>query len=257
MRKLRKKGYVTLKTNMGDIGLELHCDIAPRTCTNFLGLAETGKYNGSKFHRLIPTFMIQGGKGDPDDSLWGEPFADEFDDRLKHDTEGILSMANAGPRSNKRQFFLTFAATPHLDRKHSIFGRVVQGIEVLREMKKVPTDKKDRPAHEITISSIDVLVNPAKEAEDMEKARIGKLLLERVGAQASIDAFPMGKKQQVEPTTSTANPKSATPVVGKYLAKQVTSKKHIIAKDGESLIAKASRLPPPPDKTNFGDFAGW
>jgi peptidyl-prolyl cis-trans isomerase-like protein 2 len=109
MKKRKKKGYVTLHTTYGDIGLELHCDIAPRTCTNFLGLAEAGEYNGTKFHRLIPNFMVQGGKSDTqDESLWGEAFVDEFDDRLTHTGAGIVAMANAGPNTNKRQFYFTF-----------------------------------------------------------------------------------------------------------------------------------------------------
>lgn len=97
MRKQKKKGYVTLHTTVGDIGLELHCDIVPRTCANFLGLADAGTYNNTKFHRLISNFMIQGGKSETSDvSLWGEAFVDEFDDRLTHSGEGIVAMANGG-----------------------------------------------------------------------------------------------------------------------------------------------------------------
>ncbi|KAI2494096.1 Rtf2 RING-finger [Fragilaria crotonensis] len=137
--------------------------------------------------------MIQGGKGDPDDSLWGGPFNDEFDDRLKHDDEGILSMANSGPRTNKRQFFLTFAPAPHLDRKHSIFGRVIQGKNVLREMKKVPTGKKDRPVHDITITGITVLVNPAKKQKSWSAREIEKLISQQASHVQSRDASALGK----------------------------------------------------------------
>jgi peptidyl-prolyl cis-trans isomerase-like protein 2 len=261
MKKQKRKGYATLHTNMGDIGLELHCDIAPRTCTNFLGLAESGKYNGSKFHRLIPSFMIQGGKGDPDDSLWGCPFSDEFDDRLKHDAEGILSMANSGPKTNKRQFFLTFAPALHLDRKHSIFGRVIQGKNVLMEMKKVPIDKKDRPVHDIIISGITVLVNPAKEAEESECARIEKLISQNASDTQSRNASALGKKSfQAKPDlspTAISLPENGAPAIGKYLSQRVTPSAAKASTDVEGLAEKATRLPPPPKKSTFGDFSGW
>ena len=261
MRKRKKKGFVTLQTNMGDIGLELHCDMAPRTCTNFLGLAEAGKYNGSKFHRLIPKFMIQGGKGDPDESLWGGSFVDEFDDRLKHDGEGILSMANAGPRTNKRQFFLTFEPASHLDRKHSIFGRVIQGMDVLREMKKVPTDKKDRPVHEMTITGVVVLVNPGKEAEELERERLEKLVSEKNSEVESRKASALGRKsvQASNPTSSTKpSTETSAPAIGKYLSKRLKpASAKSSAADDEELKVKATRLPPPPKKTSFGNFSGW
>ncbi|KAI2496341.1 Rtf2 RING-finger [Fragilaria crotonensis] len=261
MKKRKRKGYATLHTNMGDIGLELHCDIAPRTCTNFLGLAESGIYNGSNFHRLIPSFMIQGGKGDPDDSLWGGPFNDEFDDRLKHDDEGIMSMANSGPRTNKRQFFLTFAPAPHLDRKHSIFGRVIQGKNVLREMKKVPTAKKDRPVHDITITGITVLVNPAKEAEELERERIEKLISQQASHVQSRDASALGKNaSQAKPETlpiASSLRESGAPAIGKYLSQRLTPSAATASTEVEGLVEKASRLPPPPKKSTFGDFSGW
>lgn len=261
MKKRKRKGYATLHTNMGDIGLELHCDIAPRACANFLGLSEMGKYNGSKFHRLIPSFMIQGGKGDPDDSLWGDPFADEFDDRLTHDEEGILSMANSGPRTNKRQFFLTFAPAPHLNRKHSIFGRVIQGKSLLREMKKIPTDKKDRPIHDISITGITVLVNPAKEAEELERARIEKLISQHSSDVQSREALSLGKNsiqaKADRPPTSSSSRDDIAPAVGKYLPQRQILSSARGSTNVEGVVEKAGRLPPPPNKSTFGDFSGW
>mmetsp|Transcript_1823 Transcript_1823/g.2787 ORF Transcript_1823/g.2787 Transcript_1823/m.2787 type:complete len:302 (+) Transcript_1823:753-1658(+) len=257
MRYRKRKGYVTLHTNMGNIGLELHCDIAPRTCTNFFGLAEAGRYDGSKFHRLIPSFMIQGGKGEPDRSFWGEPFVDEFDDRLKHDIEGTLSMANAGPKTNKRQFFLTFGPAPHLDRKHSVFGKIVDGIEILREMKKVRTGKKDRPIHEITIAKVSVLDNPVKEAEELEKTRLEKLILQDGETRKKKSTVALGRKQYVKETKNISlqtSKSSQIPVVGKYLPKSMQKSDKL---ETESRTSKSSRLPPPPKKTQFGDFSGW
>ena len=95
MKKQKQKGYVRMITSLGDLLLELHCDIAPRTCTNFLGLCQAQKYDNTTFHRLIPNFMIQGGsdKSGKDASLWGPAFVDEFDDRLKHNMAGVLSLS--------------------------------------------------------------------------------------------------------------------------------------------------------------------
>ena len=122
----------TIQTNRGDIVLALHQDQTPNTVKNFVDLAEKGYYNGLTFHRVIPDFMIQGGC--PDGTGMGGPgykFADEFDPELRHDGPGVLSMANAGPNTNGSQFFITHVATPHLDGKHSVFGRVVTGQDVV------------------------------------------------------------------------------------------------------------------------------
>jgi peptidyl-prolyl cis-trans isomerase-like 2 len=256
MRKLKQKGFVTICTNLGDIGLELHCDIVPRTCTNFLGLAEAGKYNGTKFHRLIPTFMIQGGKATSDESLWDGSFSDEFDDRLKHDKEGIISMANSGPNTNKCQFFLTFEATPHLDRKHTVFGRVIKGTDVLHQMKKVPTDKKNKPFHDIIINGITVLVNPAKEAEELERKRIQNLISERTKeAKRRISTEVAMQVTLSAPSATRSSEESSLPAIGKYLSKQ--TRHHFTSNIEGDLDVKLSRLPPPPKKTKFGDFNGW
>lgn len=118
----------TIVTNRGTIRIQLHDDKAPRTVANFEKLAGQGFYDGLKFHRVIPDFMIQGGcpqgtgSGGP-----GYKFADEFHKDLKHDGPGVLSMANAGPNTNGSQFFITHVATPWLDGKHSVFGRVIEG----------------------------------------------------------------------------------------------------------------------------------
>jgi cyclophilin family peptidyl-prolyl cis-trans isomerase len=125
------------KTAKGDIVCELHADRAPLTVENFVNLARSGFYDGTTFHRVIPGFMAQG--GDPTGTGRGGPgyqFGDEFDPTLRHDGEGVLSMANAGPGTNGSQFFITYGATPHLDDKHSVFGRVVEGLDVLRSIRE-------------------------------------------------------------------------------------------------------------------------
>ena len=185
LKQMKKKCLVRLKTNYGLVDIELFCDITPRTCTNFIGLVEMGKYNGCLLHRLIPNFIVQmgkpSGKEEKETSLWGEPFTDEFDDRLKHDGPGIVSMANAGPGTNRRQFFITFRNTPHLDRKHTVFGRVMTGMDVLRAIEQVPTDDQDRPSENVKIIEAWIIGgNPVKEAEERESSRIQKRKLEKL-----------------------------------------------------------------------------
>ncbi|MCP4655286.1 MAG: peptidylprolyl isomerase [bacterium] len=124
--------FAVIQTDKGDIRIELHADKTPLTVANFVNLAEHGYYDGITFHRVIPNFMVQG--GDPTGSGSGGPgyrFEDEFDKELRHDGPGVLSMANAGPGTNGSQFFITHSAQPHLDGKHSVFGRVVSGQDVV------------------------------------------------------------------------------------------------------------------------------
>ena len=127
----KKKYVATFKTEKGDFRVELFADRAPRTVNNFVFLAREGFYDGVTFHRVIRDFMAQG--GDPTGTGTGGPgykYADEFHASLRHDGPGVLSMANAGPNTNGSQFFITHRATPHLDNKHSVFGRVTEGLEV-------------------------------------------------------------------------------------------------------------------------------
>lgn len=122
----------TIETPRGAIKIQLFDDKAPRTVENFVTLVNKGFYNGLKFHRVIADFMIQGGC--PKGTGTGGPgytFADEFHPDLKHNSAGILSMANAGPNSNGSQFFITHGPTPHLDGKHSVFGKVIEGQDVV------------------------------------------------------------------------------------------------------------------------------
>jgi cyclophilin family peptidyl-prolyl cis-trans isomerase len=127
-----KRYLATISTEKGDIVVELFADKAPVTVNNFVFLARDGYYDGVTFHRVIKGFMAQG--GDPTGSGSGGPgyrFGDEFHAALKHDQPGILSMANSGPGTNGSQFFITYRDTPHLDGKHTVFGRVVNGMDVL------------------------------------------------------------------------------------------------------------------------------
>ena len=130
----------TIETSRGNIRLQLHDDKVPKTCANFEKLASDGFYDGLKFHRVIDNFMVQAGcprgdgTGDP-----GYKFEDEFHDDLKHDGPGVLSMANAGPNTNGSQFFITHVQTPWLDGKHSVFGRVLDGQDVVDSIRQGDT----------------------------------------------------------------------------------------------------------------------
>lgn len=146
---------VVLETSMGAITLELYTEHAPRTCQNFSTLCQRNYYNDTIFHRIIPDFMIQGGDptgtGRGGASIYGEKFADEISEALKHTGAGVLSMANSGPNTNGSQFFITLAPTPWLDGMHTIFGRVKSGMRVVQRMGLVRTDGEDRPVEEVRI----------------------------------------------------------------------------------------------------------
>ena len=134
---LKKQYTATVETNRGPIALKLNATQAPRTVNNFVCLAEDGFYDGVTFHRVIKDFMIQG--GDPAGTGRGGPgytFKDEFDPKLRHDRPGVLSMANAGPNTNGSQFFITHIPTPWLDGKHTVFGHVISGQEVVNAIEQ-------------------------------------------------------------------------------------------------------------------------
>jgi peptidyl-prolyl cis-trans isomerase A (cyclophilin A) len=152
--------FAAFDTTEGKFRVKLYGDRAPKTVENFVSLADGTKtgtpfYDGTVFHRVIPDFMIQG--GDPEGTGRGGPgykFADEFHPQLRHSKPGLLSMANAGPNTNGSQFFITVAATPWLDNKHSIFGEVVEGYDVVRKISEVPRSPQDRPVKEVRVNSV-------------------------------------------------------------------------------------------------------
>ena len=162
--------YATLKTSLGVIVIRLYDDKAPKTVENFVGLASGTKewtdpktggkvkrplYNGTLFHRVIPGFMIQG--GDPLGRGTGGPgykFADEFNPGLRHNKAGILSMANSGPNTNGSQFFITLGPTPHLDNRHSVFGEVTQGQDVVAAIGNAPRGPNDRPLKDVVLQEV-------------------------------------------------------------------------------------------------------
>lgn len=150
-----------IKTNMGTIEIELFADQTPKTVENFVTHADSGYYNGIIFHRVIENFMIQGGDptgtGRGGESVWGKPFADEIVPSLTFDKPGILAMANAGPNTNGSQFFITVAPTSWLDGKHTIFGQVIGGMDVVYAISKVPTSKPgDKPLKDVVMESVTI-----------------------------------------------------------------------------------------------------
>ena len=156
-----------LKTSKGDIEVKLYSDLVPNTVGNFVGLAEgTIPWSGGSgplykdiiFHRIIKGFMLQG--GDPEGTGRGGPgyrFGDEFAQGLRHSKPGILSMANAGPNTNGSQFFITTVPTPHLDNRHSVFGEVVSGMDVVTAIENVATNPSDRPLEDVVLHSIEII----------------------------------------------------------------------------------------------------
>src|SRR5258707_15675553 len=150
-----KKYVAIMHTEKGDIQIELFAQQAPKTVNNFVFLAREGYYNGVTFHRVIRNFMAQG--GDPTGTGTGGPgykFGDEFHPSLRHDDKGILSMANAGPGTNGSQFFITHGPTPHLDNKHSVFGKVSQGMDVVLAIPERDPGRARTPG--VAIKSIEI-----------------------------------------------------------------------------------------------------
>ncbi len=143
---------VVLETTQGAIEIRLMPEIAPRACENFNKLIEKGYYNGIIFHRVIKGFMIQGGDptgtGMGGESVWGKPFEDEVTPQAAFDKAGLLAMANAGPNTNGSQFFITTAKTPWLNMRHTLFGEVVSGYDVVQKIENVATGPGDKPVEE-------------------------------------------------------------------------------------------------------------
>ena len=152
-----KHPKATIETTKGKIVIELYKDKAPNTVANFIKLTKQGFYNGLLFHRVIPNFMIQ--TGDPNGDGTGGPgytFSDEFSPDLHHDGPGVLSMANRGPDTNGSQFFITLVATPWLDGKHTIFGKVIEGQAVIEQIGAAERDQRDRPKQDIKMTQVTI-----------------------------------------------------------------------------------------------------
>jgi len=238
---VKKKGYVRIFTSVGPLNVELHCEMTPRACENFITLCKQSYYKETKFHRSIRHFMIQGGDpthtGTGGQSIWGKPFKDEFKPNLTHSGRGILSMANSGPNTNKSQFFITYRSCQHLDGKHTVFGRVVGGLDTLSRMEAVEVDNKSQPVEDIIILDTEVFVDPFEEADD-------KLAKDR-------EMFA----EEMKPVETSSVAKQNTEVqregIGRYICAPL-EKKTINDASGPSSAKKRKAL-----GYEFGDFSHW
>lgn len=240
---IKKKGYVQLQTTHGNLNLELFCDAVPKTCENFVGLCKKGYYDGTKFHRSIRHFMVQGGDptgtGKGGESLWGKPFRDEFKPNLVHQGRGVLSMANEGPDTNQSQFFVTYRSCRHLDTKHSVFGKLVGGLEALNAIEAVETDNKDRPIEDIVLLRAVVFVDPyeevdeelrkKREEEEESKQREARESVQKKRASKALQEFHKG--------------------IGKYIDPDVTKKGQ---EEPVAVPVKRKLI-----SGTFGDFSNW
>jgi len=266
----KRRAYCRVITSLGGGGLniELFCEKAPKTCYNFLMLAKAGKYKDVLFHRLVPGFMIQ--TGDPTgtgaggESYWGTPFRDEHDLKgaVKHDKRGVISMANKGANTNGSQWFITFKPTPHLDKKHTVFGNIVGGDEVLDALEKLPVKPgTERPAMPVRITDVVVYQDPFEEYKRrQEKRRARKAQAEeeaKTGIKApkkdTDDVNWFGTKLGSGPGLgSGSGGVGSTGGVGRYLN---------LKRPLDNAPSPIGTLPAEEGakkrKLGFGDFAGW
>ena len=267
----KKKGYVRVSTTHGDLNLELHCDVAPRTCETFLTLCASGYYDGVEFHRSIKNFMIQG--GDPSGSgrggecVWGGKFKDEIT-HLTHAGRGVVAMANSGPNTNGSQFYVLYKSARHLDGKHAVFGNVVGGMDTLARMERVETDDEDRPKTPVKILGAEVFVDPyddlAKETEanELKKAETeAKALREREEAMNPGRWWSNPAGEAAREAGERAGAGDAKSGVGKYVAaareghprRDAEGSKR--ARSGENDEARTKRAKP--GGGGYGNFDAW
>lgn len=249
--RVKHKGYVRLRTNHGELTLELYPEYAPKAVYNFVRLVQKKYYDGLIFHRNMKNFMIQGGDptgtGKGGSSIWSpKTFEDEFDSPLKHDDRGVVSMANKGKDSNSSQFFILYRKAPHLDRKHTIFGRMIEGEETLKLMESVPVDDGKKPKEDIKIIEATVLVDPF---EEFWKAKKNKEDAEKEKAQRKDDDRTTwtGKRIRADGTVDTGGGG-----VGKYLRQAALNRGDEVEDvEFEEPVKKKAKA------GGFGNFDSW
>lgn len=253
------KGRVQLVTNFGPLEIILHCDLCPKTCENFMLLIERGYYDGLTFHRNIPNFMIQG--GDPDGngrggkSAWGDPFEDEFVSSLKHDSRGVLAMANRGPKTNTSQFFILYKSASHLDGKHTVFGKVTsESLATLKALEAVSTDSNSVPTEPIRIIKAGILFNPL-DAHALSEEKASETRKVEQKEQEARDRKERGLWYS-NPASMPSSSASSNAGVGKYIAPA-----HLPGGDKTSKEKKRSmasmNAPPPAKRAKPGEGSGW
>ncbi|PBP16366.1 cyclophilin type peptidyl-prolyl cis-trans isomerase/CLD [Diplocarpon rosae] len=261
-KRVKIKGYARIETTKGSLNIELQTETAPRAVWNFVHLAKKGYFNGVKFHRNIRNFMIQGGDptgtGKGGSSIWGKNFQDEFDGPLTHDSRGVVSMANKGKNTNSSQFFITYKPAKHLDRKHTIFGRVVGGMDVLTKLENVPGDDGNRPLEDIVMDNVVVFVDPfeeyQKQKHDKEELEKQKEEIQRQGGTEDDKTTWTGKRIRNDGTIVQDEQSGG---VGKYLnaAKETGIANYKLSAEEEQLNPEPARKKV--KTVGFGNFDGW
>lgn len=264
-KRVKQKGYARISTSLGELNIELLPEFAPRAVWNFVKLAQKGYYNHTIFHRNIKGFMIQGGDptgtGRGGQSIWGKPFEDEFEGPERHSTRGVLSMANKGKNTNTSQFFITYRAVPHLDRKHTIFARVVGGLDTtLRSMETAEVGEKDKPVDDIEILNVVVFVDPfeewQKERKDKENKELEAEEVKRQGGTVDDKTTWTGKRIRADGTVDNASGQGMG--VGKYLQ---AAKQEMQNQDEDEIVGFVDEEDAAPvkkkAKTGFGNFDAW
>lgn len=266
-KRIRTKGYARMSTNKGAMNIELLPEFAPKAVWNFIQLSKRGYYNGVAFHRNIKNFMIQGGDpsgtGRGGQSCWGKSFADEFEGPATHDGRGVMSMANKGKDTNTSQFFLLYRKAAHLDRKHTVFGRVVEGLDVLDRLEKVEVGDGNRPIEDVVIENVTVYVDPfedflkARSEKEAEEARLEKV--RREGGAEDERTTWTGKRIRADGKVEQKS--EAGSAVEKYL-KQASAVASEQVDDGIVGDWDDAEMPPPAAKKakkggGFGNFDGW
>lgn len=257
-KRIKIKGYARMQTNHGDLNIELYPETAPKAVWNFVQLAKKGYYRNLIFHRNIRNFMLQGGDptgtGRGGTSIWGKNFEDEFEGPLTHDSRGILSMANKGKNTNSSQFFITYRAAKHLDRKHTIFGRVVGGMDTLNRLENVKGDDKDKPIDKIELEDIVVFVDPFEEFQkqraEKEETEREKEAIRKAGGTEDDRTTWTGKRIRAD---GKVEQQDAAIGVGKYLKAALQANDEIVGIVDDAPQEPAKKKA----KTGFGSFDNW
>ncbi|KAK3391754.1 hypothetical protein B0T20DRAFT_422128 [Sordaria brevicollis] len=263
--RIKHSGYVRLETNLGPLTLELLPEFAPKAVWNFLRLSEKGYYKDVAFHRSIRNFMIQGGDpsgtGRGGTSIWGKNFEDEFEGPNTHNARGIVSMANKGKNTNSSQFFILYRPAPHLDRKHTIFAKVIEGLDTtLTAMENVETDGSDRPLNKIVIKDVVVLIDPfaewMKEKKEKEAGEEKKREIARQGGTEDDRTTWTGKRIRADGSVEGGGSKEGAKV-GKYLDVGAVKKAAPVEEKVEEVDTWEEPVRKKAKMGGFGNFDGW
>lgn len=267
-RRVKHKGYVRIQTSLGELNLELVPEFAPRAVWNFVHLAKKGYYKNVTFHRSIRNFMLQGGDptgtGKGGSSIWGKNFKDEFDGPLGHDARGVLSMANKGKDTNGSQFFITYRPAKHLDRKHTVFGRVVGGMDTLSRIENIEVGEGDRPVTDVVMQEVVVFLDPFEEARkerrEQDEKEVEQEEVRKMGGREDDRTTWTGKRLRDEAGKGAlgAGAGAGGAGIGKYLA----AARGAEGRDGGVVVEEWEGAEEPVRKkvkagAGFGNFDSW